>query len=308
MVGPEGPTIFLDIRSMKEIKTMYNKLTLLVLFAIVTLSAYAQKNAALNSLWRDSNIVINGDASDWDQPFRYYDSKSKFQYCVVNDASNMYICFKTMDDKTEMKMLRAGTEVWIDTTGKKKETTVIRFPLSNDSRLEWIQDPEEPERQQLERPDIKKMKLDYSTSDKVMKLTGFKDIPATKMPVENKYGIQLAIGWDKNDFLTYELKIPFSTFYKESISASDTLHPISIGIKVGGFDVPQQISNGSVTDPSTSNSGMRNQGYGTPGGGSSQQTPGGGSSQGGQQPMTMAKVSDMAMSVDLLVRMKMAYK
>ncbi|MCW3124941.1 MAG: hypothetical protein JWO03_599 [Bacteroidetes bacterium] len=273
---------------------MHNKLPLFTLLLLVALAGHAQKNV-LNAVWRDSTIVINGNPNDWDQPFRYYDSKAKIQYSVVNDASNLYISLKTMDDKAQMKILRTGMEVWLDTSGKKKEITVVRYPLPGDTKLEWIQDPSEPERSQLERPDLKRMKMDYALSEKRMKLTGFKNIPTTVMPVENSYGIEVAIGWDKDDVFTYELKLPFSTFYKEKLVAADTLKPLTIGVKVGSFDVPQQISNGSVTDPSASNTGLRNQGYGN------QQAQ-------GSQDMPMGKINDMALSLFVQMRMKLAYK
>ena len=295
--GIEGSHHFL--LSMKERSPMYHKITLLAFIVFTAWSTYAQKNA-LNSLWRDSNIVINGDPTDWDQPFRYYDSKARIQYSVANDATNLYICLKTMDEKAQMKMLRTGMDVWIDTSGKKKETSMIRYPLANDPKLEWIQDPSEPDQQHLERPDLKKMKMDYSLSDKRMKLVGFKNIPNEQMLIENKYGIQLAIGWDKDDIFTYEMKVPFRTFYKEAINAADTLRPITIGVKVNGFDVPQQISNGSVADPSMSNSGMRNQGYGSP---QSQN----GMSQGSPQ-MSVTKINDMSVGLSVQMRMKLAYK
>ena len=282
---------------------MYHKVIILSLLIVITLTGSAQKNA-LSSLWRDSAIVVNGDPTDWDQPFRYYDSKAKIQYSVVNDTHDLYICLKTMDDKAQMKLLRTGTDIWLDASGKKKETSVIHFPLPNETKLEWVQDGNEPEQQHLERPDLKKLKLDYSVSEKRMKLTGFKNIPGDIMEVENKYGIQLAIGWDKDDVLTYELKIPFSTFYKDVLTADDTLKPISIGVKVNGFDVPQQISNGSVADPSVSNSGLRNQGYSN-----QQQQPGNGMGQGGQSmTMTMGRINDMSVPLAVQMRMKLAYK
>ena len=69
--------------------------------------SYAQK-MVLNSMWRDSVISIDGSLADWDQPFRYFDSKSKLQYSIVNDDKYIYISVKTNDDKAMMKVMRAG--------------------------------------------------------------------------------------------------------------------------------------------------------------------------------------------------------
>jgi hypothetical protein len=272
---------------------MHQKLTLFALLIFSSLVTHAQK-IVLSSLWRDSVIVINGNPNDWDQPFRYYDSKARIQYSVVNDATNLYISLKTMDEKAEMKILRTGMEVSLNATGKKKESATIQYPQPGDTKLQWIQDPADPEHQQLEHPDIKRLREEYALSEKRMKLVGFKDIPADIMPIENKYGIEIAIGGDKDNIFTYELKVPLKTFYKESISASDTLKPISIDVKVNSFDVPQQINTGGMTDPSVSNSGMHQQGYGD----TRQATPN----------MTMPKTNDMAQSLYVQMRMKLAYK
>lgn len=272
---------------------MHHKLTLFAIFIFYALMSQAQKNT-LSSLWRDSVITINGNPNDWDQPFRYYDSKARIQYSVVNDATNLYISLKTMDDKAEMKILRTGMEVTLNATGKKKELATVQYPLPGDTKLQWIQDPADAEHQQLERPDLKRLKEEYALSEKKMKLVGFKDIPAEIIPIENQYGIEIAIGWDKDNIFTYELKVPFKIFYKEALAAADTLQPISIEVKVNSFDVPQQINTGGMTDPSVSNSGMHQQGYGD----TRQATPN----------MTMPRISDMAEALSVQMRMKLAYK
>ncbi len=239
----------------------------IALFALLigsTTFSHAQK-FILSSVWRDSVIVIDGDAADWDQPFPYFDSKSKLQYSVVNDAKYIYVSIKTNDSKAQMKIMRAGMDVWFDVTGKKKEVATVHFPLRNESKLDINPDPNEMDQQVVEKPDIRKMKLDWSGSNKDIHTQGFKNIPAALTQADTaKYDIRVAINWDRNDAMTYELRVPLAAFYKEVLTAPDTLKPITIGIKAYAMDLPMIPSNpgadvsGPASAGSMSNTGMNN--------------------------------------------------
>ncbi len=253
----------------------------------------AQK-IVLNSLWRDSNIVINGDPYDWQEPLSYYDSKARIQYQVANDDTALYIILKTMDYKAQAKILRAGMDIVLDTMGKKKSAAAILYPLPGETKLQWISDPAEPERQELEHPDLKTLRTEYELSEKNIKYADLNGMPKTVERANNNSPIAVAISWDRDNILTYEARIPFRTFYHERLTAADAKKILLITVKVHPFDVPQQIQNGSMTDPSVSNSGMRNQGYGD----TRQSLPN----------MTMPKTSDMAESEEVQMRMKLAVK
>lgn len=222
---------------------MNKALTILILSMILIGSTYAQKYV-LNSVWRDSSILIDGNPSDWELPYPYFDSKSKLQYSVVNDAKYIYVSIRTTDEKAQMKIMRAGMDVWFDITGKKKQVATVRFPLKTDTKLDMTPNPDDMEQQIIERPDVRKMKADWSAAAKDIHTQGFKDIPASIAQADSsKYGIQADINWDRSDVMTYELKVPFSAFYKDVLTASDTFHPITIGFKVYAMDLPLIATN-----------------------------------------------------------------
>lgn len=241
---------------------MNKAIVLFIASLIITSISNAQKYV-LNSQWRDSSIVIDGNPSDWDMPYPYFDSKAKLQYSIVNDAKFIYISIRTTDEKAQMKIMRAGMEVWFDISGKKKQVATIHFPLKTDTKLDMTPNPDDMEQQVVERPDVRKMKADWSSATKDIHTQGFKDLPLSITQADStKYGIQADINWDRSDVMTYELKVPFSAFYKDQLIASDTLHPITIGFKVYAMDLPLIPTNASadVTGPASAASTMSNGG------------------------------------------------
>jgi len=226
---------------------MNKRIVLLTLLYLFTISICHAQKFVLNSDWRDSVIVIDGSPMDWDQPFRYFDSKTKLQYSVVNDDKYIYVSVKTNDPKAQMKVMRAGMDVTFDVTGKKKDQATVHFPLKTNPKLDMNPDPMETDQQIVEKPDVKKMKLDWDESTKEVRTQGLKNVPASFTVADSsKYGIAVAINWDRYDAMTYELKVPFSAFYKDALTASDTLKPITIGIKAYAMDIPMVPTNAAA--------------------------------------------------------------
>ena len=274
VVGSKGSAIFFNIVSpdhtnphdeqcqrhphhTRKNQKMNKRISLFALLVLTTLSiSYAQK-MVLNSLWRDSVITVDGNLDDWDQPFRYFDSKSKLQYSIANDDKYIYVSVKTNDDKAQMKVMRAGMDVWFDVTGKKKDIATVHFPLKTDPKLDMINDPMAPDQQIVERPDIKKMKMDWNEANKEVHTQGFRNVPLKFTENDSvKYPIEVAVSWDRYDAMTYELRVPFSAFYKDSLVASDTLRPITIGIRANAMDLPMIPTNSAADVTGAAGGGM----------------------------------------------------
>jgi hypothetical protein len=294
---------------------MNNRIVLFALLLLTTSLGYAQK-FILGSEWRDSVITIDGSAVDWDQPFRYFDSKSKLQYSVVNDAKYIYVSIKTNDPKAQMKIMRAGMDVWFDVTGKKKDIGTVHFPLKTNPKLDINPDPADMEQQVVEKPDVAKLKLEWSSTIKDIHTQGFKNLPAVIADGDSgRHGIEAAVSWDRSEEMTYELKVPFSAFYKDELTGADTVHPITIGIKVYAMDLPLIPTNaaadvnqsagggpggaGSMSNSNVGANGMPN----TMGNNARPQTS-------NPQP-TMAiprSLADMGMPLVVTMKMRLAYR
>jgi hypothetical protein len=325
MVGSKGSTIFFNIvRCYKPISTaaftirenhkMNNKIVLFALLLIASLG-HAQK-FILSSDWRDSVITIDGSPIDWDQPFRYFDSKSKLQYSVVNDAKYIYVSIKTNDPKAQMKIMRAGMDVSFDAGGKKKDIGTVHFPIKTNPKLDVNSDPADMEQQVVEKPDVVKMKADWSISSRDIHTQGFKNLPAVITEADSgKYGIEAAISWDRSESMTYELRLPFSAFYKDELTGADTVHPITISIKAYAMDLPLIPSNAAADVTQSAGSGpggagaMSNSNVGANGMPNTMGNTGRPQTSSPQPTMAIPKaLADMGMPLIVTMKIKLVYR
>src|SRR5438876_522138 len=106
--------------------------TLLPLFLLALLSSCSK--TIYDNVWQSKPVTVDGNSKEWEIPLRFYDSKSKLQYIVTNDSSNMYVCIRVTDERLQAKIMNAGMSVWIDTTGKNKQQVGITFPLGSSER------------------------------------------------------------------------------------------------------------------------------------------------------------------------------
>jgi hypothetical protein len=290
-----------------------NKRIVLLALCIIIASVGSAQKYVLNSAWRDSIIVIDGNPTDWEQPFPYFDSKAKLQYSVVNDAQYVYISIKTNDPKAQMKIMRAGMDITFDVTGKKKEVSTIHYPLKSNPKLDITQNPDELDQQTVEKPDIRKMQLEWSMSTRDIHTQGFKGIPTVVTEADSgKYGIRAAINWDRGDAMTFEIRVPFSAFFKEALTAADTLKPITVTIKANAMDlplIPTTAANsntdvtGSAMGNGMNNAGMNNGMPNTMGNNTRPQTSS------PQPSMAIPKtVADMGVPLVVSMRLKLAFR
>jgi hypothetical protein len=262
-----------------------------LLFLSCMIGAYlssAQKNT-VHSSWRDTLIAIDGDLSDWTRYPIHNDQKLKIQYSIVNDADFLYISMRTADEDLKTKILRAGMDIWFDIRGGHKQVTAIHYPLPSNATME----PPDPESDRgMQTPEPPTVALTAPSGD--MRTTGLLHIPDGILPADNLLDIRTAIH-QATGTLTYELKIPFSTFYKESLSAADTLRAIAIGIVVSGLTLPPPP--GGMDGPPDGGGGP-----GGPGG----PPPGGGDM--GSPPPGVAKMMAMSQSEETWIRLLLSYK
>ena len=81
--------------------------------------------------WQPTPIAIDGDSKDWPSPYPNFDSKSKIAYATSNDNEYLYVTCETGDELTQVKILKAGMRLCIDTNGHKSPSFFINYPLEN---------------------------------------------------------------------------------------------------------------------------------------------------------------------------------
>jgi hypothetical protein len=141
------------------------------------------------------DIKVDGQNNEWSKPLAFYDKSSKISYEVANNNTHLFLIIQVGDSTIREQLLKYGFEVWINKDGKKKKTTCISYPL-----------------------------LNHETAELTLK--GFL-VENGKMPVDIS-PVKVALDIDSKGVLTYELAIPFTTYYKESLA--DEIQPPKIQI------------------------------------------------------------------------------
>jgi len=210
--------------------------------------------------WQSKKVTVDGKIPEWSNPLRFYDYKSKINYAITNDRKNLYLAMKISDEVLKAKIIRGGMEFRIDTLGKKSFPIAFIFPIANQMVIEQHKRMEvQPERKAGEKPDRSVMNQKLLGQAKEAHLIGFKPpLGGNQSLINNPSGISAAINIDSLGIMYYEAAIPFSTFYKKELTASDTNKVFSYEIKVNALPAPPEHKGGG---------GEREMGSGMHGGG-----------------------------------------
>src|ERR1700749_3139099 len=102
---------------------------------------HAQSKTAPNN-WHPppANITIDGDPKEWGDSLPYYNKDKQINYALANDHDNIYMAIRINDRSQQIRVLRAGLTLSIDTKGRKKETFSITFPVGDQSIGAQLQD------------------------------------------------------------------------------------------------------------------------------------------------------------------------
>ncbi len=225
-------------------------------------------------------MVADGKPTEWKTPLKYYDEKSKLQFAISNDLKNMYFCIRATEKETQTKILRAGLQLWIDTTGNNEHSIGVLFPLSS-STIKSTNKEQEPQIR-VKSPDVSGFKNRFLNGYKEMELSGFKTGINGIGPINSKWGIVTSINWDSAEIMTYEAIIPFNTFYKDSITVHDSLKLMGVSLVLNGLTMPETKHEDTGGGGSRGGGGMHG-GGGMRGGGGGGHRGGGTSGGGGYQ-------------------------
>ena len=84
----------------------------------------------IESRWRDREIKIDGDASEWRGTEQYSDDDKGVRFAVFNDGEYLYMCFTTWNTRTQQQILVRGLTVWFDPDGGDDRAYGIDFPMT----------------------------------------------------------------------------------------------------------------------------------------------------------------------------------
>ncbi len=224
-------------------------IALILLFTFsISFKTRAQKKKIKIAKWQTEPIKVDGEIEQKIDPFNLYDKETKLAYFIANDASHIYLSFKVIDELTQIKILRAGLTVKIDTLGKKKHSIIISYPLQGNANKKNTNPREK-------KPDFEEVKAIFRAMPQRMKLSGFKSGNGTSNTI-NANGVAVCIDWDKNKDLIYEISIPINSFWGNEVTANKASKTIALNVIINALD-----------KSNVSNSRPANAGGGRPSGG-----------------------------------------
>ncbi|MEP6948919.1 MAG: hypothetical protein ABI863_06585 [Ginsengibacter sp.] len=195
----------------------------IVLMFFSTIS-FAQDEIAKSS-WVTSPVKIDGKPQEWKLPLRYYDAGTKLFFAFANDDKNLYLCFQAPDEMSQVKIMRAGMEVYLSVKGKHKVS--VSFPLAQQS----VPTPLQNDNNSQPGQELKNRRTSFILQNTLMEVKGFE----TKngfIPINDSSGINAAINWDENDKLTYEMSIPLKEWFGINFTAPDMSKDITLDIEI----------------------------------------------------------------------------
>lgn len=204
---------------------------------------HGQNKAIQNKLLPPpADIKIDGDIKEWGDSLKYYNQEKQINYDLANDKDNLYMATRINDRSEQIRVLRAGLTLSIDTRGKKKESFSITFPIGDQSLsglsqqvtdLQGTNDVTQEDRDNLKEAQLTKLRE--------IRVSGFKDIEGETITTSNTYGIKTAIDYDKDGNLVYEAAIPLKFFHVDDLAKNEW----AFNFKINGIARPGQNKNGT---------------------------------------------------------------
>lgn len=180
---------------------------------------------------------------------------------VSNDSSNLYICLKASDISAQSRLMHAGFNLWFDPSGHKKEKQGIGFPLKLDGApgdLPKHNRSSDPSAGPSEKSRASRLKEKVLLNQSNIKVAGLSGVTEPLLPLQNKYGLQVAFDWDSLNILSIEYKIPLALIFSHPPTNADFEHPVGLSLVVGAEESAPRPSNSNPQQQGNMNSGQRN--------------------------------------------------
>lgn len=228
--------------------------------------------------WQTQPIVIDGDCTDWPSPYPNYDAKAMVAYATSNDRENLYVTMQTGDALTQIKILKQGMTVSIDTGGRKDPGFNINFPLQNDDDLSELLMRGDGQKgggsTHLGRQFEQKLRKSAEGSTQ-FSLDGFGSCNGGFLVSQTtSCGVKVKLSIDEYKQLVWEAVIPFKAIYDmDRINSSFSGKAISVCFAVKAFKSPSAKGGDNNAAPMNNNMGGGMGGGGMAGGGRLNSTP-----------------------------------
>jgi hypothetical protein len=223
----KGFDILKAVNTFYKISIMKNNYSIFIgLLLLFTLSNCSPKEYPLGN-FQETRIVADGNSIDWNLPLRFGSEDGELQYNITNDNTNIYVSVATSDQSTQMRILRAGLSVYIDTKGKTNKSMGLSFP-ANDV-LETAGNYKTRGMGGNKGGDQINFKKQLLMDKDIFKTFGFINMDNRVYDVSDTTAIKLGINYDAFGNLVFEAIIPIKHIYNKTFTAKNA-PSLSVGI------------------------------------------------------------------------------
>jgi len=216
-------------------KIPFNKSFLLFPLLGMAFTACSPKTSIVTA-WQNEPLSIS-ETEAWPAPTGT-DKRSRLNYALSNDGTNLYITLQTTDPATRLRIIRGGMEIEIQTPENAKKPGTIKYPLPEEriTLFDGIGQQEGP--RERPRQDPTEMFNRVMANQTELDLSGFLNHRNGRFPLENEGGINIALDMDSQGVITYKAIIPLITFLTEPISEKSAQANNIITIRINALDMP----------------------------------------------------------------------
>jgi hypothetical protein len=230
------------------------KISLSILsLAIILIAGCGDKE--INSNWRQSEINIDGNQSDWEGKLHYL-SDERAVIGIANDNEYLFLCIATNDTANMFQFFSTGFTVWLESKNVN-EKIGIQYPIRSADMRKMVQSRSRGNAG--ERPDFKVRLNEFKSLQTEIQIINRDNFPLTVYPLNNELGLQVDIG-SQMGLLVYEMKVPLAKdLYGGHNLKSAPGDILKIGFESGDFQLGNFGEGGSPPG-----SGMGRRGIGRP--------------------------------------------
>ena len=207
---------------------------LLGVLGVALLSSIGCQEDEIASHWRDREITIDGDQTDW-QGLLSLSEAENIAFGIMNDESNLYVTLSTSNRNTMMQVMRLGFTVWFDPDGGTKEVFGVKYPVGIQGMGPRSEGRSGRPRDSM--PDLEEQIRSLSESQLWVEVLGPGKGDVVWVSAADTAGIQVRLGHSDFGQLVYEMRVPLQSLpqWPHALDVSPG-GIISVGFKTGVVD------------------------------------------------------------------------
>lgn len=210
------------MKKLKSISMMF--IASLALMSVVSCASLKQNSTPVKG-----NITVDADLKEWDGSTIYYDKVGTI-VGLKNDDENLYIALIIRNQDVIRQIKMSGLQIWIDDNGSNDKKYGLKYPIGFAlNHGEMIKNERMP---MGERPEGgMPIGIEFGLNDRLeeIKIISSSDLIGSILNLKKTDKISVAIKYEDN-FLKYELKIPFKNVDNALNLSIDLNKEISIGL------------------------------------------------------------------------------